>query len=103
MLFPGTAGATWKEIAMGPHPNTAIGSPVQSALPHQLELLSTLAGPAFDRLTSLALRVLHAPIALISLVDEDPQFFKSAIAKAEPWASWHETPLSRSFCRQIVE
>lgn len=88
---------------MGPHSNTVIGSATRPALPNQLELLSTLAGPAFDRLTSLALRVLHAPIALISLIDQDTQYFKSAIAKAEPWASWHETPLSRSFCQRIVE
>jgi PAS domain S-box-containing protein len=57
---------------------------------------------AFDRITELAQRLLHAPVALISLVDEQRQFFKSAQGLAEPWASRRQTPLSHSFCQYVV-
>ncbi|MCB0188137.1 MAG: GAF domain-containing protein, partial [Caldilineaceae bacterium] len=56
----------------------------------------------FDRLTRLACRLLHVPVSLISLVDDQRQFFKSAQGLAEPWASRRETPLSHSFCKHVV-
>ncbi|GAB5543537.1 MAG: GAF domain-containing sensor histidine kinase [Sandaracinaceae bacterium] len=56
----------------------------------------------FDRLTKLAARALGAPVALVSLVDDHRQFFKSQVGLAEPWASDRETPLSHSFCQHVV-
>ena len=58
---------------------------------------------SFDRLTRLAARWLRAPVALVSLVDDCRQFFKSAIGLPEPWASARETPLSHSFCQHVVD
>jgi GAF domain-containing protein len=46
--------------------------------------------------------VLNAPVALVSLIDEDRQFLKSFIGVEEPWASTRETPLSHSFCQHTV-
>jgi PAS domain S-box-containing protein len=65
-------------------------------------LLDTPADPAFDRLTRLATRLLHVPVALVSLVDQERQFLKSAVGLPEPWASERETPLSHSFCQHVV-
>jgi signal transduction histidine kinase len=65
-------------------------------------LLDTPAEHAFDRLTRLAARLLRAPIALVSLVDEDRQFFKSCVGLPEPWASLRGTPISHSFCQHAV-
>ena len=65
-------------------------------------LLDSQPEEAFDRLTSLASRVLAVPVALVSLVDEDRQFFKSCIGLAEPWSSQRGTPLSHSFCQHSV-
>src|SRR4051794_22450404 len=65
-------------------------------------LLDTPAEERFDRLTRLAARVLHAPAALVSLVDEDRQFFKSCVGLPEPWASLRQPPLTHSFCRHVV-
>jgi GAF domain-containing protein len=65
-------------------------------------LLDTPPEASFDRLTSLASRVVHAPVALISLVDRDRQFFKSFVGLAERWAARRETPLSHSFCKHVV-
>jgi hypothetical protein len=56
----------------------------------------------FDRLTRLGARALHAPVALVSLVDDERQFLKSAQGVPEPWASRRQTPLSHSFCQHAV-
>ena len=65
-------------------------------------LLDTPAEETYDRLTRLAMNLLNAPIAQISLVDENRQFFKSAQGMDEPWASARETPLSHSICQHAV-
>jgi GAF domain-containing protein len=65
-------------------------------------LLDTPAEEPFDRLTRLATRMLKAPVALVSLVDRDRQFFKSSVGLTEPWRSRRETPLTHSFCKHAV-
>lgn len=58
---------------------------------------------AFDTHTRLATRLLGAPTALISLVQEhqNRQIFLSQQNLCEPWASLLETPLSHSFCQHV--
>ena len=65
-------------------------------------LLDTPTDERFDRLTRLAARALNAPVALVSLIDEDRQFFKSCLGLPEPWGSARETPLTHSFCQHVV-
>ena len=65
-------------------------------------LLDTPPAEAFDRLTRLVTRILNVPVALVTLVDRDRQFFKSCIGLPEPWMSGRETPLSHSFCQYTV-
>jgi len=66
-------------------------------------LLDSAPDERFDGLARVAAKALHAPIALVTLVDEDRQFFKSCIGLTkEPWASQRETPLSHSFCQHAV-
>jgi DNA-binding CsgD family transcriptional regulator len=67
-----------------------------------LRLLDTPTEEPFDRLTRVAAQALGAPIALVSLVDDHRQFFKSACGLTEPLASIRETPLSHSFCQYVV-
>jgi GAF domain-containing protein len=69
---------------------------------HKLGLLDTPPEVAFDRLARIACRVLRAPVALVSLVDQERQFFKSCIGLPEPFASRRQTPLSHSFCQHVV-
>jgi GAF domain-containing protein len=57
---------------------------------------------ALDRLARLAANVVNAPVATITLVDEDRQRFASCIGVQEPWASRRGTPLSHSFCQHAV-
>ncbi|HEV2084037.1 MAG TPA: PAS domain S-box protein [Gemmatimonadales bacterium] len=65
-------------------------------------LLDTPPEEGFDRLTRMASRLLGTPVALISLISEDRQFFKSAMGLPEPWASRRAAPLSFSFDAQVV-
>ncbi|MBV9786664.1 MAG: GAF domain-containing protein, partial [Chloroflexi bacterium] len=68
----------------------------------RLDLLDSPPEPAYDRLTNMAVRLLNVPVALMTLVDRDRQFFKSQVGLGEPWASARETPLSHSFCQYVV-
>jgi len=46
---------------------------------------------------------LRVPVALVSLVDAERQFFKSCTGiLPEPWNSQRQTPLSHSFCQHAV-
>jgi len=65
-------------------------------------LLDSDITPSFDRLARLAAHVLNAPVALVSLVDADRQFFKSCLGLPEPWASQRQSPLTHSFCQHAV-
>jgi hypothetical protein len=69
---------------------------------HATGLLDSDISPSFDRLARLAAHVLHAPVALVSLVDSDRQFFKSCLGLPEPWASRRGSPLTHSFCQHAV-
>ena len=68
----------------------------------ELNVLDTGPEEPFDRLTRIARRSLAVPVALVSLVDADRQFFKSQIGLPEPWAADRQTPLSHSFCQYVV-
>ena len=69
---------------------------------HATGLLDSDVTPSFDRLARVAAHVLNAPVALVSLVDGDRQFFKSCLGLPEPWASQRQSPLSHSFCQHAV-
>ncbi|NIP78146.1 MAG: GAF domain-containing protein [Gemmatimonadetes bacterium] len=79
-----------------------IDDPDRLAALRRTLLLDSPQEPSFDRLTELASLILDAPVALVSLVDADRQFFKSCIGLPEPWAGERETPLSHSFCKHVV-
>jgi len=66
-------------------------------------LLDSPPEEAFDRLTWLATHLLRVPVAYVSLVDDQRQFFKSQQGLDERLAVARQTPLSHSFCRHAVE
>jgi len=80
----------------------AVGDVKRLAALRRSALLDSADEDAFDRLTSLAARILRAPVALISLVAEDRQLLASAIGLGERWAGQREVPLSLSFCKYVV-
>lgn len=77
-------------------------NPARIAALKRLRLLDTPAEAAFDRLGQLAREILKTSIALVTLVDDTRQFFKSCLGLPEPWSTWRETPLSHSFCKHVV-
>lgn len=77
--------------------------PQRLELLRKTQLLDAPVDEAFDRLTRLASKLLGVPVSLVSLVDEERQFFFSQVGLGEPWASARETPLSHSFCQYVVE
>ena len=79
-----------------------VTDPSRLAALERLGILDTPPEEAFDRLARLASRVLSAPITLVTIVDGERQFFKSAVGLPEPWASRRETPLSHSFCQYAM-
>jgi GAF domain-containing protein len=80
----------------------SLADPGRLAALHETGLLDSPAEEPFDRLTRLAAKVVNAPVALVSAVDRDRQFFKSCLGLPEPWATDRETPLSHSFCQHVV-
>ena len=80
----------------------ALADPARLAALHGSALLDTPAEESFDRLTRLAAKVVNAPVALVSAIDKDRQFFKSCLGLPEPWATNRETELSHSFCQHVV-
>jgi hypothetical protein len=76
--------------------------PKRVATLRRAALLDRTEEPAFDRLTAIAARVLRAPTAVISLIGDDRQLFKSAVGLPEPWATTREAPLAHSLCAYAV-
>ena len=62
-----------------------------------LNILDTPVEERFDRLTRMAKRVFDVPIALVTLVDEDRQWFKSCVG-----LDISETPRDISFCGHAI-
>ena len=65
-------------------------------------LLDTPADEAFDRFTRLAVRLLKADAAFVSLVDADRVFFKSYVSTGGIPPQTREVPLEASFCPYTV-
>lgn len=49
-----------------------------------------------DRLTRLAAKVCQAPVALMTVIEAERQFFVSQVGLAKDWAAMQETPLPRA-------
>jgi len=64
---------------------------------HSLRILDTDPEERFDRVTRLAKKLFNVPIALVSLIDKERQWFKSAIG-----LDVKETPRDISFCGHAI-
>ncbi|MFJ2390464.1 sensor domain-containing diguanylate cyclase [Pseudomonas koreensis] len=64
---------------------------------HGLNVLDSAPEERFDRLTRLAKRLFNVPIALVTLVDKDRQWFKSCVG-----LDVNETPRDVSFCGHAI-
>lgn len=86
---------------VGPPPE-ALSSPARLAAIRETRLVDSPPTQSFDELTRLATSLLGTPVALVSIVTKDKQFFKSQVGLPDPWAKSRQTPLSHSFCQWVV-
>jgi len=64
---------------------------------YRMELLDSPSEEAFDRITRLVRSMLETPIVLVSLIDEDRQWFKS-----NQGLDASETPRNVAFCDHTI-
>jgi GAF domain-containing protein len=62
------------------------------------KILDTVPEEFFDAITKMAAKICDTPIALISLVDDKRQWFKSRFGLEAP-----STPKEISFCQQAIK
>ena len=63
----------------------------------EYQVLDTLAEQSYDDLTMLAAQVCNVPVAMVSLVDESRQWFKSKLG-----LNPQETPRDVAFCAHTI-
>ncbi len=65
-------------------------------------LLDSPPEASFDRIAALAARLLSAPVATVTLVDAERQFYTACVGMPAELAERRETPLDVSFCRLTI-
>lgn len=94
-----SAAALARETALMPLP---IDESERLAELRSLRVLDTEVDPVFERITKRLTQVLHMPIALITFVDEERQFFKSSRGLPSDLAEARQTPRDVSVCSHVV-
>ncbi len=62
----------------------------------------TLPEESFDRIARLAAASLHAPVAIVSLLDDDRHVVKSSVGLTGRSRVWRKVPLALRYARQVV-
>lgn len=65
------------------------------------DLLDPAFEEAYDRLTRLASRLLHVPVALVSVPTEGRMFFKSFVGLEKPWDTLRMSPATPNYCQHV--
>ena len=81
----------------------ALNDPARLSALHDSGLMDSPPEEDFDRVTRLATRIIGVPVSLVSLVDDNRQFFKSQVGLGAPYSETRETPLTHSFCQHVVQ
>ena len=82
--------------------DSAVRDPRRLAMVESIGLLDTAAEEPYDRISRLAARMMSAPIATVTLIDRDRQFYKACVGIPEPLSTTRETSLDFSFCKHTI-
>ncbi|HRJ73958.1 MAG TPA: GAF domain-containing sensor histidine kinase, partial [Terrimicrobiaceae bacterium] len=95
-----------ERLVFSESPSRSLGQPLDDAgrlfALRATGLLDSPAEPVFDRFAELIRGALRSDIAMVSLVDDHRQFFKSQTGLSEPLCSIRGTSLNKSLCRHVV-
>lgn len=96
--------AALEQLSKPPMPSAraTVTDPKRLAALHATGLLDSPPEEVYDRISRAAAAALDAPFALVSLVDVNRQFFKSAVGLQIESEADRETPLERSVCQYAV-
>jgi len=72
------------------------------AMVESIGLLDTATEEPYDRISRIASRMMSAPIATVTLIDRDRQFYKACVGIPEPLSTTRETSLDYSFCKHTI-
>ena len=81
---------------------TALRDPERLAAVRRTGLVDGPPDPGLETLARLCARMLDVPMALVSLVEDERQFFAASCGLPGPWADERHTRLSHSFCQHVV-
>jgi GAF domain-containing protein len=81
---------------------TALRQPRRLAALRTTGLVDGPPDQGLETLARLCAKLLDVPVALISLVESDRQFFAGSCGLPQPWAGERQTRLSHSFCQHVV-
>ena len=100
--MPTTRPRPQPPVASSARLRSAVQRPARLAALTTEGLLDRAPEPVFDRFARVAARAAGAPVALVSLVDDERQCFVGMCGVKQPWADARQTPLSHSFCQHVV-
>jgi GAF domain-containing protein len=89
-------------------PDEMIPAPIPANEPERLaalkalNILDTMPEDAFDRITAKVAKIFEVPIALVSFIDVDRQWFKSETGLPDDLAKARATSRAESICGHVV-
>lgn len=92
-----STGSEGRALADGGDEQAARAERLRLDTLREYRIMDTAPEPGFDRVTKMVAELFDVPIALVSLVDDCRQWFKSAHGLDTP-----ETPREMSFCQYVI-